>query len=88
VLAIHRARAFPQLPVTCNPSLLPQAISRIKKNAAYFRVNYCVAVMATCALSFIFHPSSLFVLALLLVAWSYLVFIRQSPLVISGRQIR
>lgn len=70
------------------PHLTAQAISRIKKNAAYFRVNYCVAVVATCAASFILHPSSLFVLAVLLVAWGYLVFVRQSPIVISGRQIR
>eukprot|EP00200_Dunaliella_tertiolecta_P000359 CAMPEP_0202362338 /NCGR_PEP_ID=MMETSP1126-20121109/14551_1 /ASSEMBLY_ACC=CAM_ASM_000457 /TAXON_ID=3047 /ORGANISM="Dunaliella tertiolecta, Strain CCMP1320" /LENGTH=218 /DNA_ID=CAMNT_0048956491 /DNA_START=25 /DNA_END=681 /DNA_ORIENTATION=+ len=69
------------------PPNMAEAISRIKKNVAYFRVNYCIAVVATCAASFVLHPSSLLVLAVLLVAWGYLLFVRQSPLVISGRQI-
>lgn len=69
-------------------SLLTQAISRIKKNVAYFRVNYCVGVALTCAASFLFHPTSLVVLGLLMLAWGYLLFVKHSPLVISGRQIR
>lgn len=82
----------PSLSPHCHPlpshPHTPQAISRIKKNVAYFRVNYCVAVAATCVASFLFHPTSLIVLGMLLLAWGYMVFVKQSPLVISGRQIR
>jgi hypothetical protein len=78
----------PQLSAHSRTRTRAQAISRIKKNTAYFRVNYCVGVVATCAASFLFHPTSLIVLGLLMVAWGYLVFVKQSPIVISGRQIR
>lgn len=65
-----------------------QAISRIKKNTAYFKVNYSVAVLATCMVTFLMNPSSLLVLGVLVAAWAYFIFVKQGPLVISGRQIR
>jgi hypothetical protein len=65
-----------------------QALGRIKKNAAYFRVNYLIVMLASCVTTFVMHPSSLFVLGLLMAAWIYLLFVRQAPVVISGRQLR
>ncbi|GFH23136.1 PRA1 family protein, partial [Haematococcus lacustris] len=70
------------------PANLAEALGRIKKNTAYFKVNYLVVVLTTCVVTFLMHPSSLFVLGLLLAAWIYLLFIRQQPVVISGRQLR
>ncbi|KAL6744982.1 prenylated rab acceptor family protein [Haematococcus lacustris] len=69
------------------PANLAEALGRIKKNTAYFKVNYLVVVLTTCVVTFLMHPSSLFVLGLLLAAWIYLLFIRQQPVVISGRQL-
>lgn len=72
----------------CGLTPCPQALGRIKKNTAYFRVNYLMVVLTTCVVTFVMHPSSLFVLGLLLASWIYLLFIRQTPVVISGRQLR
>jgi steroid 5-alpha reductase family enzyme len=78
-------------PVSLPPPLVAvmQAIGRIKKNIAYFRVNYAVCMVACCALSFLFNPTSLIVLALLLLAWGYVMIYRANQkFVISGREIR
>lgn len=70
------------------PRLLLQAATRIRKNASYFRVNYLIVIVATCAITFLMHPTSLFVLAALLAGWLYLFFVRTTPLVINGRTFR
>lgn len=69
------------------PSTLAEAAGRIRKNAAYFKVNYLIVMLTTCAVTFLMHPSSLFVLGILLGAWIYVLFVRTSPLVISGRTL-
>lgn len=69
------------------PANLTEALGRIKKNTAYFRVNYLLVVLTTCAVTFVMNPSSLLVLATLLAAWVYLLFVRTQPLVIGGRQL-
>eukprot|EP00197_Chlamydomonas_leiostraca_P012192 CAMPEP_0202866606 /NCGR_PEP_ID=MMETSP1391-20130828/8138_1 /ASSEMBLY_ACC=CAM_ASM_000867 /TAXON_ID=1034604 /ORGANISM="Chlamydomonas leiostraca, Strain SAG 11-49" /LENGTH=208 /DNA_ID=CAMNT_0049546573 /DNA_START=8 /DNA_END=634 /DNA_ORIENTATION=+ len=69
------------------PANLTEALGRIKKNTAYFRVNYLMVVLTTCVVTFAMHPSSLFILAMLLGGWIYLLFIRTAPVVISGRQL-
>ena len=67
---------------------LPQATARLRKNASYFRVNYLVVLMSSVGLGFLMHPSSLFVLAALLVGWVYVFAVRSGPLVINGRELR
>ena len=62
-----------------------QATSRLRKNAAYFRVNYLVFVGLVTAVCFAFHPTSLFVVAFLAMAWGYLFLVRQAPIVLAGR---
>lgn len=69
------------------PSSLAEATSRIRRNLAYFRVNYLIVVLLTLMAAFIMNPSSLFVLGFLLASWMYVFVIRQSPLVIGGRQL-
>ena len=65
-----------------------QATGRLRKNAAYFRVNYLVFVGIVTAVCFGFHPTSLIVLAFLGMAWVYLFLIRQAPIVLGGRVFR
>ena len=67
---------------------LSQATGRLKKNAAYFRVNYLVFVGLVTAVCFCFHPTSLIVLAFLAMAWVYLFLVRQAPIVLGGRVFR
>lgn len=69
------------------PSNFSEALTRVKKNASYFKVNYLIVMLASCVVTFVLHPSSLFVLGLLLGAWIYLLFIRQTPVVIAGKQL-
>ena len=64
-----------------------QALTRIKKNSAYFRVNYLLVMLATCAATFALHPTALIVLGLVLAGWIWALFIRTTPIVISGRTL-
>ena len=45
-------------------------------------------MLFTTALTFLMHPSSLFVLAILMGGWGYVFLVRQTPLVINGRTLR
>ncbi|XP_021769259.1 PRA1 family protein B3-like [Chenopodium quinoa] len=69
------------------PENLSDAFSRIRKNAAYFRVNYLSLLAAVLAFSLISHPFSLLVLLSLLASWIFLYLFRPSdqPVVIFGR---
>ena len=64
-----------------------QATTRIRKNAAYFRVNYAAAAAGATALALVLHPGALAVLAALAVGWGYLFGVRTGPLVINGRSL-
>ncbi|CAH8388547.1 unnamed protein product [Eruca vesicaria subsp. sativa] len=63
------------------------AISRIKTNLVYFRANYVIAVLVILFLSLLYHPTSLLVLAILVVFWIFLYFLRDEPLVVFGHQV-
>ncbi|KAL0003446.1 hypothetical protein SO802_017227 [Lithocarpus litseifolius] len=69
------------------PESLTDAYSRIRKNLAYFRVNYLSFISLVLAFSLLSHPISLIVLLSLLAAWTFLYLFRPSdqPLVILGR---
>ncbi|CAN6559279.1 hypothetical protein ACFX2I_029066 [Malus domestica] len=69
------------------PTSLTDAASRIRKNAAYFRVNYLIVLAVVLAYSLISHPFSLLTLLTLAGAWIFLYARRSSeqPLVILGR---
>lgn len=69
------------------PDSVSDAVSRIRKNLTYFRVNYATLVALVVCLSLISHPFSLIVLASLLSAWAFLYLFRPAdqPLVLFGR---
>ncbi|RZR71769.1 hypothetical protein BHM03_00007237 [Ensete ventricosum] len=69
------------------PDTLADATSRLRKNLAYFRVNYAAVVAAVLALSLVTNPFSLLVLLALLAAWCRLYLFRPAdpPLVLFGR---
>lgn len=67
------------------PSNLAEAISRFKKNTAYFRINYGIFVLLTTVVCMVLNPSSLVVLGLLAAVWCYLFVVRQASITIGGR---
>jgi hypothetical protein len=69
------------------PNTLGEATARLRKNAAYFRTNYLMVLVGSVGVGFLMHPSSLFVLAALLVGWVYVFAVRTGPLVVNGREL-
>ncbi|PWZ53464.1 PRA1 family protein B4 [Zea mays] len=67
---VFRAPAFSK------PPSLGEAIARMRRNTAYFRANYALAVLAVVAASLLWHPGTLFVLLFLCAAWFFLYFAR------------
>lgn len=69
------------------PDSLAEAYSRIRKNLAYFKVNYVTLLGLVLAFSLLSHPFSLLVLLCLLGAWIFLYLFRPSdqPVVLFGR---
>ncbi|KAL5720906.1 PRA1 protein B1 [Ranunculus cassubicifolius] len=70
------------------PDSVSDALSRVRKNYTYFRINYLTLLGSVLALSLITHPISLFFLLVLLSSWLFLYFFRpsDSPLVMFNRQ--
>ena len=71
------------------PESTSEAISRIRKNLSYFRVNYMAVIAAVLAVSLFTNPVSLLVLLGLLAGWCFLYLFRptDTPLVILGRHL-
>ncbi|KAK1285595.1 PRA1 family protein B1 [Acorus calamus] len=69
------------------PESATDALSRLKKNVSYFKINYVAFLALVLALSLLSHPLSLVTLLSLSAAWSFLYLFRPSdpPLVLFGR---
>jgi hypothetical protein len=65
-----------------------QATQSVRKNAAYFRINYLIIMLCVTFITLLVNPSSLIVLGFLTAGWSYLFVVRTSPIVIGGRTFR
>ena len=69
------------------PSKFAEAISRIRTNVGYFRMNYSIIVLLILFLSLLWHPISLIVFIVMMAAWLFLYFLRDESLEIFGRVI-
>jgi len=89
--SLSGARPWPELldrAALNRPESLSEATSRLRKNLAYFRVNYAAIVALSLAVALLAHPFSLAALLALLAAWCFLYLLRPNdaaPLVAFGR---
>lgn len=75
------------MPVPLRPDPFFQALGRLRKNFAYFRVNYGIVGVGTTALVMLLHPWSIVVLAMLASVWFYAYLVRSTPLSFNGREL-
>ncbi|KAL4419501.1 hypothetical protein ABPG77_002287 [Micractinium sp. CCAP 211/92] len=69
------------------PAGMAEATGRLRKNVAYFKVNYGIVAVGTTALVMFMNPWSLIVLAVLALVWGYSYIVRTTPFVVGGREL-
>ncbi|KAD6453691.1 hypothetical protein E3N88_08397 [Mikania micrantha] len=71
------------------PITYDDAISRIRQNLNYFRVNYAMVMLLIIFIGLVYHPISMIVFLVVFVAWFFLYFFREarSPIIVFSRVI-
>ncbi|QDZ20324.1 prenylated rab acceptor family protein [Chloropicon primus] len=67
------------------PESLTNAVGRVRKNVAYFGVNYLLLMLVVLVLYLIAKPSSIIWLLLLSAMWLYVMAVNPGPVTIGGR---
>ncbi|KAK4739055.1 hypothetical protein R3W88_002752 [Solanum pinnatisectum] len=78
-------RVFFDYTIISLPYNYSEAITRVRRNLNYFRVNYAMVILVILFLSLVYHPISMIVFLAISVAWLY--YFREEAIVISGTQL-
>lgn len=86
--ALSQRRPWPELVdrnSLAKPASMAEAVTRVRKNWTYFRVNYLLLLSGVLAFSLLSNPISFFLLVALLGGWIFLYLLRREPLVLLDR---
>ncbi|KAK6804779.1 hypothetical protein RDI58_002563 [Solanum bulbocastanum] len=78
-------RVFFDYTIISLPYNYSEAITRVRRNLNYFRVNYAMVILVILFLSLVYHPISMIVFLAISVAWLY--YFSEEAIVISGTQL-
>ncbi|CAN1168749.1 PRA1 family protein F2 [Linum perenne] len=69
------------------PGTLADALSRLRTNSAYFRMNYALISLGILFVSLLWHPISLIVFIAAMAGWLFVYFLRDEPIVVFGKLV-